>query len=450
MPITADSLTEVLAAACDADHVPGAAAGVVVGDDVITATHGVTNAKAPALIDPTTLFQVGSVSKTITSAAVMLLVQDGLVALEDPIARHLPDLGAATGLDTDAITVELALSHQAGFDGDHLFVERSSDLADLRAARRLFEPGEGYSYCNAGFSIAGAVIEAASGTTFERFVRERLFRPLAMTSACFTADEAITRSVAAPHWVADGTVHVLRRAGWQAGWELPPTDRPAGGVIASLDDLLRWCRFQWTGADAEGGELLGRSALDRLHTPVVRADRFTEAALDWDVETIDGTTVIGHGGVTVGYVTDLRVAPAERFGFVGLTNATNGAAVNEAVRRWAFEHGIGVTERDPEPDPGLAATLDLARMEGRYVHAFAVLEVAAGEAPGTVVLTSSARHDTAGWQPPIDPPVTFAFVAPDHAVSVDSPGPVRHLRVDDGGRPAAWVQLGGRRSPRVG
>ena len=450
MTITAESLAEVLAAAAEEHHVPGAAAGVIIGDEVVTAAHGVTNAALVAPVSAATLFQVGSVSKTITSAAVMLLVQDGSVALDDPIARHLPDLGPATGLDTEAITVEMTLSHQAGFDGDHLFVERSTDLATLAGARRIFEPGHGFSYSNAGFSIAGAVVEVASGEPFETFVRDRLFRPLGMRSACFTADDAITWSVASPHWVFDGEAHVLRRGGWQPGWELQPADRPAAGVIASIEDLLIWCRFQWTGADADGTEVLSRASLDRLHTPVVRADRFTEAALDWDVETIDGATTIGHGGVTVGYVTDLRIVPAERFAFVGLTNATNGAAVNRVVRRWAFEHGAGLVHHDHEPDPALAATLDLARLVGRYVHSFALLDITVGEAPGTIVLTSSSRDDTDGWQPPIDDPTTFAFVATDHAVSVDTPGPPRHLSIDaDLGHPARWVNLGGRRAPRA-
>ena len=451
MPVTAGDLAEVLTAAAAEHHVPGAAAGVVVGDETITAAHGVAHTAFPGPVTTATLFQVGSVSKTITSAAVMLLVQEGRLSLADPVARHLPDLGPATGLDTEAITVEMVLSHQAGFDGDHLFVERSTDLADLAGARRLFAPGQGFSYSNAGFSIAGAVVEAAGGTEFDRFVRDRLFRPLGMRSACFTADEALTWPVAAPHWVFDGTAHVLRHAGWQPGWEMQPADRPAAGVVASLDDLLAWARFQWTGADRDGNELLSRASLDRLHTPVRRVDLLDEVALDWDVEDIDGATAIGHGGVTVGYITDLLVVPAERFAFVGLTNATNGAAVNQAVRRWALEQGAGLVEHDPEPDPTLA-TIDRARFEGRYLHPFAILDVTAGDEPGTLVLTASER-DVDGWQPPVDDPITYALFAPDHAVSLDAPGPVRHISFgldDTGDGPAGWVLVGGRRASRLG
>lgn len=452
MTITVDALAEVLRTAAEEHHVPGAATGVLIDGEVVTAAHGVTNAEFPAPVSSATLFQIGSVSKTVTSAAVMLLVQDGLVALDDPVSRHLPDLGPATGLDTDAITVEMALSHQAGFDGDHLFVVQSTDLDDLAGARRLFEPGTGFSYSNAGFSIAGAVIEAASGQPFTTFVRRRLFKPLGMRSATFTADDAITYPVAAPHWVFDGTAHVLRHGGWQPGWEVLPADRPAGGMIASIDDLLTWCTFQRTGAGADGTELLTPSSLARLHAPVVRAHRFEEVGLDWFVESIDGATAIGHGGVTVGYITDLTIIPERDLSVVTVTNATNGASVVQAVRRWVLEHGAGLIERDPEPDPALMATIDRGPFLGRYVHSFSNLEVTAGTAPGTIVLTASRRDDVDGWQPPIDDPITYAFVTDDHAVSIDAVGPVRHLSFDrdpDADGTAAWILVGSRRAPRI-
>src|SRR5687768_6412494 len=137
----------------------------------------------------TTLFQVASITKTFTSTAILLLAEEGKLSLDDPVGKHLPTLRDETGLDTDAITIEHLLSHQAGFDGDHLFVGRVPEgLDQLATARRLFEPGTGVSYNNAAFSIAGEVITAASGTPFESFVKERLLEPLEI-HGYFTADE---------------------------------------------------------------------------------------------------------------------------------------------------------------------------------------------------------------------------------------------------------------------
>ncbi|MGZ4690302.1 MAG: serine hydrolase domain-containing protein [Acidimicrobiia bacterium] len=444
-----EELASALQAAATKHHVPGAAAGMLVGDDCFTAAHGVANVEYPSPVTPASLFQVGSITKTLTSAAVMLLVQEGLLSLDDPVARYLPALGPATGLDFDAITVERALSHQGGFDGDHLFVSREwDDLTVLKGARRLFPPGSGYSYNNAGFSIAGAIVADLSGQSFESFVTERLLRPLGMTSACFTADRAITYPVAAPHWVNGEKAYVIRGAGWQPGWELGPVDRPAGGLVASVEHLMTWCRFQTTGTALDRSVILSRESLDRLHTPVVRANLLEEIALDWFARRFDEVTAIGHGGLTAGYASELVVVPERDFAFVGLTNGTNGGLVNDEMRRWAYQRFAGIEERDPEPDPSVA--IDCARVTGQYVHAFALLTVTPGSAPGTIVITASKREDIDGWQPPPDPPFTLGFFAEDHAVSTSPPGSPRVARFgfDDEGR-AAWILWGGRRAPRV-
>ena len=189
----------------------------------------------------------------------MVLVEEGRLRLEDSVSKYLPDLGAATGLDLDSMTIEHTLSHQCGFDGDHLLTNNDgTDLLALANVWGLFGPGDGYSYSNAGFSIAGAVIEAASGQPFVSFVHQRLLRPLGMRSASFEADRAITHSVAAPHWVVDGKAFVIRGGGWQPGWQLDRVDWPAGGLVASVGQLLDWCRFQRTGATVDGTVILHR------------------------------------------------------------------------------------------------------------------------------------------------------------------------------------------------
>ena len=213
-----DELTVALAEAAAAHHVPGATAGILVGDDCFTASYGIRSADDPAPVRPDALFQVGSISQDVHRAPrSWCSCRRGRLALDDPVARHLPDLGPATGLDFDTITVEQVLSHQAGFDGDHLFVQREwDDLTVLASARRLFEPGTGYSYNNAGFSVAGAVIEAVSGQT----LRDVRARPAAAAArdALGRVHRGRRRSpipVATPHWVFGDRAHVIRGAGWQ-------------------------------------------------------------------------------------------------------------------------------------------------------------------------------------------------------------------------------------------
>ncbi|MBS1837930.1 MAG: beta-lactamase family protein [Actinobacteria bacterium] len=464
-PVTS-MLDDSLHAAVTAHHVPGAAAGIVVGDVRHVVGAGIGNTEAPRPVDGATLFQVGSITKTLTSAAVMVLVEEGRLALDDPVEQHLPGLGMLTGLDTGSITVEVALAHRSGFDGDHLFVAGAADgLAGLRTARRFFEPDTGWSYNNAGFSIAGEVVASAAGIPYEAFLRERLLGPLGMLDAGFSADEVITSDVSAPHWVFDGTAYLLRRAGWQPGWELTPLDRAAGGLVASVNHLLEWARFQWTGAAIDGSRILSEESLERLHRPVTSDVMPGESvALDWFVHDHDSdhdhhsdhdhgsgpdsgaVRTIEHGGTTVGYVSELLVAPGRRVGLVVLTNATNGAAVHQAVRRRMLPELLDVTEQDPTVDDDVDP--DLERLLGVYEHAFATLTVTAGEQPGTLVVTPSARA-VDGWQPPVTSPVTFGFAAENDVVGLDQPGPVKVARFDPDGDPAAWLLWEHRRAPRV-
>ncbi len=428
--------------------VPGAAAGVLVDGEIITACYGVTSVEHPLDVTPSTLFQACSITKTFTSAAVMLLVGEGRVGLDDAVSKHLPDLGERIGIDLDEVTVEHLLSHRAGFDGDRLMTARASTLDALRGARVLFAPGEGFSYNNAAFSIAGELITAIAGQPYESFVRDRLLRPLGMDTACFTADEAITQRVAIPHAVLGGNQFVVRGLGPHPGWHFAPSDAPAGGLLASLEHLLAWGRFQLTGEARDGKVLLNQESLKRMHTPVVSVDQTMDIALDWFVSETDGVTAISHLGNTIGYDTDIVVIPERGVGVVCLTHATNGAAVNQGVRRWALQRFAGIDERDPAPDPSLA--VETSRFTGNYLHGFANLKLAAGEAEGTVVLTHSPRNDLA-WTIPIElPPVTFGFFAEDQAVSLDFQGPAMVVKFGFGqdGR-AEWLLAALRRSPRI-
>ncbi len=455
--IDRDALAAAVTEIAERHGVPGVAVGVLHGDDRAVVGAGVTNAELPLPVDGATRFQVGSISKTITSAAVMLLVESGQVSLSEPASTYLPDLDLrcdeGTGIDLSAITVEQLLSHRSGIDGDHFLVHGGHSLEQLRDARVLFGPGDGYSYSNAGFTLAGAVVEAVSGLRYEDVVRTRLFEPLGMGASTFRADDAITYGVAAPHFVYDGVAYVLRGIGWQPGWELVPIDHAAGGLISTVDDLLVWCRFQWTGTAADGSQLLSADSLARLHRPVTRADVLDEIALDWFVRDHGGLVTIGHGGVTVGYISDLMVSTDVELGVVILTNATNGDGVIHEIRKWVLREIAGA--EDPRPQLPTEPIEVPSTLPGRYGHAFADVVVAAGDEPGTLVISEEPRTDVEGWFPPTEgEPVHATLFADDQAV-VAGEGTPRILRFGAGhqGTPGGhgpWIQWRGRRALRLG
>jgi hypothetical protein len=176
---------------------------------------------------------------------------------------------------------------------------------------------------------------------------------------------------------------------------------------------------------------------------VVRPDVTHEIALDWFVRDHDGTTTIGHSGETVGYCSDLVVVPEVGAVVATLTNATNGGLVHQDIRRWALQAAAGVQERDPKPDPGLA--VDVERLTGHYEQAMGAFDVSPGHESGTVLLTPvPVVADDDRWLPPVPPPVTLAFFAPGHAISIGRGSP-RVVRFADGDGPCPWLTWGPRR-----
>ena len=344
------------------------------------------------------------------------------------------------------------MSHQAGFDGDHLIVDRQSRASPhWPTRRRLFVPGHGCSYNNAAFCLAGAVIEAASGDPYATFVRERLLVPLGMSTACFTADDAITHRVAAPHAVFDAEAPmVVRGLGSQAGWELGGVEAAEGGLIASIEHLLTWATFNLYGASPGGAVELSVEARERLHTPVVDLDRTTSVALDWFVRGSGEHRTLEHPGATAGYTSWLVLVPGASAAFAVLVNDSvkAGEAIRR-IRRWALERIAGIVESEPEPT---AADLDMSRFEGTYAASMATLTVTRGDEPGTAHVEVSTRDDVAGWPItfppfPFDRPAFLRFFDDDHAVDTTTPGRVIQFEPTNGR--SNWMTWELRRAMRV-
>ena len=208
-------------------NLPGIAVGVDLGGETTFVCRGVTHVNHPLPIDPDTLFQIASNSKPFTATLVLQLVAEGVLGLDEPVRKHLPEFRVPERRYDDAVTVRHLLSHRVGIDGDALFVRQPrpptlDNLFDgIARARQLVPPGGPWTYCNAGFSIAGRLVEVLRERPYADALRERLLAPLGMTRTCTRADEAIFHRVAMRHLSLPGRAPVpLPGGGWQRGWEL--------------------------------------------------------------------------------------------------------------------------------------------------------------------------------------------------------------------------------------
>ena len=219
--------------------VPGAALLVLRdGEPVLRKGYGLADLERGTPVTPGTRFRLASVSKQFTAAAILLLAQDGTLALDDPLRRWLPSLPPAT----DGITLHHLLSHTSGLvDYEDLVapdlpgqVQDADVLRLLEGVDRLdFAPGSRYRYSNSAYVLLGLVVERASGQAFPAFLHARIFQPLGMG--------AVARVEGGPPVPQRAYGHSRQGEGW-VRTDQGPTSATLGdgGIYASIDDLARW------------------------------------------------------------------------------------------------------------------------------------------------------------------------------------------------------------------
>jgi CubicO group peptidase (beta-lactamase class C family) len=448
------ALRDRVAALAELHNVPGVVVGVDLRGETFYACRGVTHVSHPLPVDPDTLFQIASNSKPFTATLVLQLVAEGLIGLDDPVRKYLPALRMPERRYDDAVTVRHLLCHRMGLDGDALFVRQPNppaldNLFDAIArARQLVPPGGPWTYCNAGFSLAGRLVEVLRGQPYETVLRERILAPLGMKRTCTRADDAIFQRVAMRHLSLPGREPIpLAGGGWQRGWELKPIDAPAGGIVSSAADLLRWLRF-WLGRQDDGGtspleaDLRARACEDQLPP----WNPTSGQGLGWAVRNDPAARVLNHGGLSAGYCSYTLFAPALDLAMVVLTNSTSGGLVHTELTRWLVGEVGGRAWSDPVP---LSAQPELAPYTGAYWGSFGTTRVR--DVDGELEMATE-RHSTddGSWQPPPEPPLRARLCSPTLAIAV-APESSRGTLIDfeSGTRPAAWLRAGGRISIRV-
>jgi CubicO group peptidase (beta-lactamase class C family) len=454
------SLTEQVTVLAEELEVPGVAVGVLHDGEEQYAFHGVTSVENPLPVDERTYFQFGSTGKTYTATAIMRLVEQGKVELDAPVRRYVPELKLKDEQAAATVTVLNLLNHTAGWEGDLLDDTGDGEDALARYVERMATleqstpPGAAVSYNNASLSLAGRVIEKVTGQTYEKALKELVLDPVGLRETLFFPNDIMTRRFVVGHSRHDdGTVTVARP------WALPRSGNPAGGMSATARDQLAWARFHLgDGTAADGTRVLDEKTLKAMQEPTAQ---MTGSALgdwvgiSWLLRDIDGVRTVGHGGTTLGQHSEFVMVPERRFALIAMTNCgPNGAQFNTRLQRWAFEHYLGLAERDLEALPYAAE--QLAEYAGRYETVAAICRLTAddGRLIATVELKPSALAVMAasGETPPEQPPIPLAFIAgsPDQFFVPEGPaaGMRGYFTRDDAGR-IAGVHLGGRLATRT-
>ena len=340
-----------------ANETPPALAVTVVKDGAVIYAKAFGQADGPGAkaATPDTAFHFWSVTKLFTATAIMQLVEDGKVALDDPVAKYLPDFRTVFSRAAAPITIRQLLAHTSGMKNLGPFdlvgwihhvedppVSQTAIVRDRmgRYSNLASQPGKTGAYSNAGYILLSAVVEAASGESFEDFVRRRILKPLALTSTDFLYNpDQLGRAAAGSHpifhfytplllmvhtdWFSKWVTTTLRRRMWLAPLYTDYTGPT--GLIGTGSDLARFAQAFLAGGELEGGRILGPATvatmLDDGYGPNngPDGDRMGLGWHWWDEAPIPFK---GHGGDGPGFSAQLAIFPEKNMAIVVLANDT--------------------------------------------------------------------------------------------------------------------------------
>lgn len=343
--------------------VPGLGLAIVKDGNVVLAKgYGVRKLGAPEPVNGQTLFGIASNTKVFTAAALGLLVEEGKVRWDAPMVSYLPAFQMYDPYVTRELSVRDLLTHRSGLGlgaGDLLWWPASTyDRKEIVRRLRYIRPATSfrgaYAYDNVLYLVAGELIEAVSGRSWEDFVTARILKKIGMTGSNVLHSAAATAgNAAATHAKIDGVVRPIAPF-------LSDNTNPAGGINSNAEDMAKWLQVLVAGgALPDGSRLFSEATLRQLTaivTPLTPAlttapelaplrHGFAGYALGLNVRDYRGARMWHHGGGLPGYLSRVIVLPDAKVGVVVLTNAESGGIL-DAVANHVVDYYLGAPPHD--------------------------------------------------------------------------------------------------------
>jgi len=343
--VRADAIDDYLSPEIAAKHIPGLSLAVVRDGKVEKlSAYGLANVELAVPASPQTVFQIQSITKTFTSAAIFMLMEEGKLSLDDPIGTHLE----GTPDTWKAITLRHLLSHTSGIK-DFINEPTASlrldvseaDVLRATAPRPLnFQPGEKYAYSNTNYHLLAMVIRKITGKSFGDYLGERIFTPLGMTNTRIVSLSEIIPNRAAGYYWENGKLHngtyiaqsILSYGG--------------GGIVSTAEDMAKWA------IALDGDKLLKWASLQAAWTPMKLNDGSNSVyGLGWGVGTVNGHRTVGHSGAhATGFTSAIIRFRDDNLSIIVLTNSRS--ADPSAIAK----HIAGMCNPALKPAPPAKAT----------------------------------------------------------------------------------------------
>jgi CubicO group peptidase (beta-lactamase class C family)/D-alanyl-D-alanine dipeptidase len=333
--------------------------------------------KLPATAE--TVYRVGSVSKLFTDMAVMQLVERGLLDLDAPVTRYLPDFKPANPFKKP-ITLRQMMAHHSGLVREppvgNYFDDTGPSLAEmvksLNRTELVYAPESHLKYSNAAIATVGYILERTQKEPFPRYLRRTLLEPLGLRKSGFEPTAALTKDLAAATmWTYDG--RVFPAPTFSLGMA------PAGSMYSTVLDLGRFLGVLFAGGKGPKGQILKRTTLEQMWTPqFAKAKEKTGFGIGFSLGELDGRRRIGHGGAIYGFATELAALPDDKLGVVVIASKDCANSVTRHVAEVALKGMLAV--RQGKPLPAIPENTPLPpdrarRLAGQYRHGDKAVEL---------------------------------------------------------------------------
>lgn len=387
-------------------NVPGVSVALLHDGIVETAVAGVLHADRPAKVTEDSRFQIGSITKVFTTVLLMQLVDDGNLDLDTPVVQYLPEFRLADADATKAITARQLLTHTNGIPGDWFpdlgeSATAAQYVATLASLELAHPVGRHFDYSNAGFTVAGRLIEVVTGRSWADVLSDRLVRPLRIEMAASGDPAAGSLVGLAMGHVAVDVSQPLGAVKPAPRYSTHPECASVGSTpIATARALAGFARmFVDDGRAADGTEILSPAAVKQMRerhveVPPAGLDGRRWRGLGWGIAEWEGEIVLQHRGGTLGQSSGLTVMPDRGVAVAILTNGPGGGLLARAVEADLFSETTALASpAAPSPaDP--PPTVDPARYVGTYQSAGARIEMTnADEGRLSAVVTETSGLD---------------------------------------------------------
>lgn len=341
----ADAVDDLLTGEIQKRHVPGLSVAVLRDGKIIkTGAYGFADLELNVPVTPTSVFQIQSITKTFTAAAVLMLVEEGKIALDDRISKHLED----TPDSWKNITIRHLLTHTSGirdFINEptaslRLDVTETEVLEAMAAVPLKFTPGERYAYSNTNYHLLAMILRKHTGKWYGDFLAERIFAPLGMTNTRpLNLKAIIPGRVSGYLWTGQG----YRKGEFVAESIL---SYGGGGVLSTAPDMAHWAEAMMS------AKLLKPETIREAWTPARFNNGGTSTyGLGWAVASVEGHREVNHGGAHgTGFTSFLAIYPEDRLAVVVLLNRT-GLDPSQIARLVA---SVYLPELAPQPEKAVA------------------------------------------------------------------------------------------------